>query len=181
MDAVAGRNASGYGEITPAGFRHLASHVVLSRDDVFFDLGSGVRERSPLAAHLPAQNQPASPRHFTGPTCATAARKTVPMNGLRAGRSAAAWCRPTSSGASAAPSASSSPPAATAAPSRPLPVPAPSGRPPPPPPSPSLKCVRAHMLAGAGLALGRFETARFREPHSLAAPPAPALHTPPSP
>ena len=51
----------------------------------------------------------------------------------------------------------------------------------PPPPSPSLKCVRAHMLAGADLALGRFETARFRGPYSLAAPPAPALHTPPSP
>ena len=43
IDAVAGQNASGYGEITPAGFRELASDISLGESDVFYDLGSGVR------------------------------------------------------------------------------------------------------------------------------------------
>jgi hypothetical protein len=42
IDAVAGQHASGYGEITPAGFRELASDISLGETDVFFDLGSGV-------------------------------------------------------------------------------------------------------------------------------------------
>ena len=42
IDAVSGPNACAYGEITPAGFRKLASQIGLSKDDVFFDLGSGV-------------------------------------------------------------------------------------------------------------------------------------------
>jgi hypothetical protein len=46
IDAVAGHNASGYGEITPAGFRELASDIGLGENDVFFDLGSGVSTRS---------------------------------------------------------------------------------------------------------------------------------------
>jgi hypothetical protein len=42
IDAVAGPNSCVYGEITPGGFRKLASQICLDKDDVFFDLGSGV-------------------------------------------------------------------------------------------------------------------------------------------
>ena len=50
LAAIGGPTASGYGELTPSGFRVLARHVRLSPDDIFVDLGSGLGRMCILAA-----------------------------------------------------------------------------------------------------------------------------------
>jgi len=42
IDALVGRGSSGYGEITPKGFRQLATRLAIGPSDHFADLGSGV-------------------------------------------------------------------------------------------------------------------------------------------
>ena len=42
IEAIGGREAATYGEITPLGFRTMAAQLQLSTEDVFVDLGSGL-------------------------------------------------------------------------------------------------------------------------------------------